>query len=509
MEQRKTKTGYDLLRSLDGDGWAEIAQANQLLAGLQKVDSFVDTEAEAIHMTAQALDTDRHEGEQVRLIGYSRTENGDFSLGAVEGEFDMISLLEVDEPEKLPFIPYTDKMVTLCVTSLGKNQSERRYFPLHPEALLSAEVLPSETNEPKYLRKLRRQVNLIEQLVEEEEISDGQTKQDLLDGLNITFDTYVESSLLRVDCTAYSRFVGARSCGVFVDARGQIVTGQLPSFVWQGNRPVLEMFDDEQEDVRFQIDIDDIQAILPLPEDDEPAGRDLLNNYFGEEFQQTAWWLAKDLSCTSPKDYAQTRADYLQILTDLLPGDSLLELVSVAGFAWSNSGKQGVLKREFIDTNNAYVDGLDFIKTKNDIRVVLKLTTLDQPSTDSQTVYIEPSADSLLRFETLYEPEYLFEQVKEMLHQAADHAQQIAANPEFYNMKWSEQRELLQQCGDEARESLRLGGELSDMHGSCEVRAYRCLPSDLINVVDWNDADLQEALQDGPAAMINFSKIAL
>lgn len=315
MEPGIAKANVDLLRLLDGSGWENIARANQLLDGLEAVEPPIDAEAEAFYLAAQALEADTYEGERVRLTGYSKTETGDFSLGVVEGEFDTITSLSLDASEPTPFTPYTETMIALCVRALSEGQSERRYIPLHPEALLSAEVLPDTTHQPKYLRKLRWRVDAIEEIVAAEYSDDMHIKQNLLDELNVAFEEYIDATSLRINCSAYSRFVGARRCGVFVDAQRQTLTGQLPAFVWDGDRPVLELFDDRQPDVRFQIDIEDIQAMLPLPENDTLVGKDLLQSHFGEGFQQTAWQLAKDLSYTSTDDYGRVYAAHIDTLT--------------------------------------------------------------------------------------------------------------------------------------------------------------------------------------------------
>ena len=406
MEPEATKITTDLLRSLKGSGWEDIARANRWLSGLEDVDPSLDAEAEAFHLAAQALEVDQYEGERVRLTGYSKTETGAFSLGVVEGEFDTITSLVVDTSESTPFTPYTNTMIALCIRALSKDQLERRYIPLHPETILSAEALPNTMRQPKYLRKLRWHVDSIEEIVAAEYSDDMQMKQNLLDELNVAFDECIDATSLRVDCSAYSRFVGARHCGVFVDAHGQTVAGQLPAFVWDGDRPVLELFDNHQSDVRFQIDIDDVQAILPLPEDDTLVGKDLLQSHFGEEFQQIAWQLAKDLSYAPADDYNKLYAAHIDTLTQLLPDDGQLDRIRVTGFAWSHTDEVGALRQEFIDTSTAYVDGLAFMKTGQTIRAVLQVTTLDQLSpTTSRTVYVEPNSQVLLRLEALHEHE--------------------------------------------------------------------------------------------------------
>lgn len=49
---------------------------------------------------------------------------------------------------------------------------------------------------------------------------------------------------------------------------------------------------------------------------------------------------------------------------------------------------------------------------------------------------------------------------------------------------------------DEAHGVLGFIDNPHDFDGECTVMAYRCLPSDLLNVVSWNDAPLQEVSDD-------------
>ena len=49
---------------------------------------------------------------------------------------------------------------------------------------------------------------------------------------------------------------------------------------------------------------------------------------------------------------------------------------------------------------------------------------------------------------------------------------------------------------DEAHGVLGFIDNPHDFDGECTVMAYRCLPSDLLNVVSWNDAPLQEVGDD-------------
>ena len=54
----------------------------------------------------------------------------------------------------------------------------------------------------------------------------------------------------------------------------------------------------------------------------------------------------------------------------------------------------------------------------------------------------------------------------------------------------------MKQYDDEAHGVLGFIDNPHDFDGECTVMAYRCLPSDLLNVVSWNDAPLQEVGDD-------------
>lgn len=80
----------------------------------------------------------------------------------------------------------------------------------------------------------------------------------------------------------------------------------------------------------------------------------------------------------------------------------------------------------------------------------------DYSNSQSRSVYVIPSRDKLLRFE------HLDTDAEDFM---TKHMALIIDNPH-------------------------------DFDGECTVMAYRCLPSDLLNVVSWNDAPLQEVSDD-------------
>ena len=147
MELPKVETGVDLLGQLSEDDWQEIAAANLQLGG--------EEEAMALSDVERVMHTDEIEGERLRIIGYAQTEDGSYSLQAVEGVADMVASLEIDPDNPAPFATYTNEMAALCVRAARDNVASDYYFPLDRQAIVSAELLPDTSGVSRYIRKLR------------------------------------------------------------------------------------------------------------------------------------------------------------------------------------------------------------------------------------------------------------------------------------------------------------------------------------------------------------------
>ena len=483
MELPKVGTGVDLLGRLSEDDWREIAAANMQLGG--------EREAVALGDVERIMRTDEIEGERARVIGYRQTEDGSYDLCAVEGVVDMVASLEIDPDNPAPFVTYTNEMAALCVRTVQNDVATDYYFPIDRQAIMTSELLPDASDIPRHIRKLRHYVNKTEEIVEENDIQDAESRRELMNDLNTVLSEMAYGTGVRVKCKAYSRRVGANECGVDVDADRQVLFGDLPTFAWRGNRPVLEMFDEEDRSVLFRVDVKDILDIMPTDEGGAEDGTDLFETVFNEDFQRLAWRLATDLAYTDEANFSDTLREYVQTLSDTL---SYIELdaVSLAGFVLAPNDTDDNLKPEFIDSDRAYVDGVDFVKYDGTIHAVLEVVISDQFSDSSRSVYAIPSRDKLLRFENLNDDAQDLEFAVKTLHDIAQDMSEIFKSDAFYGFSLEEQLEILKQYDDEAYNALETINDPREFSGECTVMAYRCLPGSLLNVVSWNDVPLQE-----------------
>ena len=487
MRSPQVETGVDLLSQLSTDDWREIAMANLQLGS--------DKEATALGDIERVMRTDEIEGERVRVIGYAQTKDGSHGLQAVEGVADVVTSLEIDPNESVPFATYTKEMAALCVRTVQNDTAMDYYFPIDRQAIAVAEILPDTSGVPRYIRKLRHYVDKTEEVVEVNDIQDTASKRELIGDLNTMLSEMIYGTGVRVECKAYIRRVGANEYGVDVDADKQVLFGDLPIFTWRGNRPVLEMFDKEDQSVLFRVDMKDVVDIMPTDEEGIEDGSDLFETVFTEEFQQLAWELATDLSHTDKADFPDTLREHIQTLNDALPYVGELDAVSLSGFVLVGNDADGSLKPEFIDSDRAYISNAKFIEYDGSVHAVVKATVFDQLSSQSRNVYVIPSRDKLLRFENLDNDAEDLEFAVDELHNIAEDAGGVFEEA-FYQFSLEEQLEILKQYDDEAHSVLGLIDNPHEFDGECTVMAYRCLPSDLLNVVSWSDVPLQEVGDD-------------
>lgn len=487
MELPKVETGVDLLGQLSEDDWREIAAANMQLGG--------EEEAVALGDVERVIRTDEIEGERVRIIGYALAEDDSYDLQAVEGVVDMVASLEIDPDNPAPFATYTNEMAALCVRTVQNDVTTNYYFPIDQQAIVAAELLSDSSDVPRHIRKLRHYVNKTEEVVEENDIQDAVSRCELVNDLNTVLNEMAYGTGVRIECKAYSRRVDANECGVDVNADGQVLFGDLPTFAWRGNRPVLEIFDKENQSVLFRVDVKDILDIIPIDEGGVEDGADLFETVFNEDFRRLAWRLETDLSYTDESSFSDTLHEYVQILRDALPYASELDAVGLAGFVLVPSDTSGNLKSEFIDSDRAYVDGVNFVKYDGTTHAVLEVVISDQFSDSSRSVYAIPSRDKLLRFENLNDDAQDLEFAVKTLHDIAQDVSEIFEEA-FYKFSLKEQLERLKQYDDEAHNVLDTINNPREFSGECTVMAYRCLPGDLLDVVSWSDVPLQEAGND-------------
>ena len=313
MELPKAGTGIDLLGRLSKDDWRQIAAANLCLGG--------ESEAEALGDVEKVMRTDEIEGERARVVGYRQTEDGSYDLCAVEGVVDLVSSLENDPETPVPFAIYTKKMAALCIRAVENDRPDDYYFPLDPQAILSAELFPDDSVLPRYIRKLRHYVDKTQEAVEKNDIRDVASRECLIDDLNGVLGDISQGTEVRIDCRAYRRRAGGIEYGVDVEARAQVLFGAAPLFVWRDNRPILEMVDPKDSSVIFRIDVKDIIDILPICENDYKKGDDLFETVFADEFQQLAWQLATDLKYTDEPYFSNTVRNHIKTLNKALPDE--------------------------------------------------------------------------------------------------------------------------------------------------------------------------------------------
>ena len=484
MELPKAGTGIDLLGRLSKDDWREIATANLCLGG--------ESEAEALGDVEKVMRTDEIEGERARVVGYRQTEDGSYELCAVEGVVDLVSSLENDPETPVPFAIYTKKMAALCVRTVENDGSNDYYFPLDPQAILSAELFPDDSVLPRYIRKLRHYVDKTQEAVEKDDIRDAASREYLIDDINGVLDDISQGAEVRIDCQAYRRRAGGIEYGVDVEARAQVLFGAAPLFVWRDNRPILEMVDPKDSSVIFRIDVKDIIDILPICENDYKKGDDLFETVFAEEFQQLALQLATDLKYTDEPYFSNTVRNHIKTLNKALPDELGFNAIGLSGFVISPNGANNKLQYEFIDSDRAYFNAVKFVRYDGAIYAVLELLLHDDLSGSSRKIYAVPSRDKLLRFESLNNDAKDLELAVDLLHDIARDVSEVFDSEVFYDFSLEEQLEILKQYEDESRGVIRNISEPREFKGECVVMAYRCLPGDLLSNLSWNDATLKE-----------------
>ena len=449
-----------------------------------------DKEAAALGDIERVMCTEKIEGERARVVGYRQTKDGSYKLCAVEGVIDFVLSLKNNPEIPAPFATYAKEMAALCIRAVENDGPNDYYFPLDPQAILSIEVLPDASDVPRHVRKLRHYVDKTEETVEENNIQDAMSRRELIGDLNMMLGEMIYGTGVRVECKAYSQEVHAVENSLTVDKGVKLLFADLPIFTWRGNRPVLEMFDKEDQSVLYRVDMKDVVDIMSTDEEGVEDGTDLFETVFNEDFQRLARRLATDLSYTDEANFSNTLREYVQTLSDALSCVDL-DAVSLAGFVLVPSDTDGNLKPEFIDSDRAYVDGIDFVKYDGTIHALLEVVISDQFSDSSRSVYAIPSRDKLLRFENLNDDAQDLEFAVKTLHDIAQDVGEVFEEA-FYKFSLKEQLEILKQYDDEAYNILETINNPQEFSGECTVMAYRCLPGDLLDVVSWNDAPLQE-----------------
>lgn len=486
MERSKPNTESNSPKLFSDEDWRRIAGANLLLDG--------ENDEIAIAEIEQAAHVGDIEGEKVRVVGYSQSEEDDsYRLQSVEGVADLISPMEIDPEIPAPFAVYTKEMAALCVRTSQKDY----YFPLDKQAIVSIELLPDDSGVPRCVRKLRHYADKIEEVAGVGDIQDAESRQFLIDEMNDALNEIPYDGGIQVKCQAYKVKIDGRENNV-EDANPAVLSGWLPSFTWHDDRPVLEMFDIKNRFATFCVDMKDVLDMAPIDKEEIGVSIDLFETVFNDDFQETAWQLATDLSYVDESEFDEVLREYTQILNDQLSEFSATKLYDVGtvgftGFALvPDATKNNELQYEFMDVSEACIDGMSFVGYRDKFYAALEVTIDGELEDFSKKVYVIPDRDKIIRLEGFDgEAEELKMAVNE-LHKIANFASEVVNDECFYKLPLNEQLDVLSQYECAARNVIQDISRAREFKGECVVSAYRCLPGDLLNAVSWNDVPLEE-----------------
>ena len=482
MERSKPNTESNSPKLFSDEDWRRIAGAN-LLLGEENDDIAIAEIEQAAHVGAI-------EGEKVRVVGYSQSEEDDsYRLQSVEGVADLISPMEIDPEISAPFATYTKEMAALCVRTSQKDY----YFPLDKQAIVSIELLPDDSGVPRCVRKLRHYADKIEEVAGVGDIQDAESRQFLIDEMNDALNEIPYDGGIQVKCQAYKVKIDGRENNV-EDANPAVLSGWLPSFTWRDDRPVLEMFDIKNRFATFCVDMKDVLDMAPIDKEEIGASIDLFETVFNDDFQETAWQLATDLSYVDESELDEVSREYTQILNDQLSEFPEFVDVSLTGFALApDATKNNELQYEFMDVSGACIDGMCFVSYHDKFYAAIEVTIDDESGGFPKKVYVIPDRDKIIRLEGFdSEAEELKMAVNE-LHKIANFASEVVNDECFYKLPLNEQLDVLSQYECAARNVIQDISRVREFKGECVVSAYRCLPGDLLNAVSWNDVPLEEA----------------
>ena len=488
MERSKPNTESNSPELFSGEDWRRIAGANLLLDGEGENDEIAIAEIE------QAAHAGDIEGEKVRVVGYSQSEEDDsYRLQSVEGVADLISPMEIDSEVSAPFAIYTKEMAALCV----RTSQNDYYFPLDKQAIVSIELLPDDSGAPRCVRKLRHYADKIEEVAGAGDIQDAESRQLLIDEMNDVLNEIPYDGGIQVKCQAYKVKIDGRENNV-EDANPAVLSGWLPSFTWRDDRPVLEMFDIKNRFATFCVDMKDVLDMAPIDKEEIGASIDLFETVFNDDFQETAWQLATDLSYVDKSEFDEVSREYAQILNDQLPEFSATRLYGIStveftGFALvPDATKNNELQYEFMDISGACIDGMCFVSYHDEFYAAIEVTIDGEPEDFPKKVYVIPDRDKIIRLEGFDgEAEELKMAVNE-LHKIANFASEVVNDECFYKLPLNEQLDVLSQYECAARNVIQDISRAREFKCECVVSAYRCLPGDLLNAVSWNDVPLEE-----------------
>ena len=488
MERSKPNTESNSPELFSDEDWRRIAGANLLLDGEGENDEIAIAEIE------QAAHAGDIEGERVRVVGYSQSEEDDsYRLQSVEGVADLISPMEIDPEIPAPFAVYTKEMAALCVRTSQKDY----YFPLDKQAIVSIELLPDDSGVPRCVRKLRHYADKIEEVAGVGDTQDAESRQLLIDEINDVLNEIPYDGGIQVKCQAYKVKIDGKENNV-EDANSAVLSGWLPSFTWRDNRPVLEMFDIKNRFTTFCVDMKDVLDMAPIDKEEIGVPIDLFETVFNDDFQETAWQLATDLSYVDESEFDEVSREYTRTLNDQLSEFSATKLYGIStvgftGFALvPDATENNELQYEFMDVSKACIDGMCFVSYHDKFYAALEVTIDGEPEDFPKKIYVIPDRDKIIRLEGFDgEAEELKMAVNE-LHKIANFASEVVNDECFYKLPLDEQLDVLSQYECAARNVIQDISRVREFKGECVVSAYRCLPGDLLNAVSWNDVPPEE-----------------
>jgi hypothetical protein len=488
MERSKPDMESNSPKLFSDEDWRRIAGANLLLDGEGENDEIAIAEIE------QAAHVGDIEGERVRVVGYSQSEEDDsYCLRSVEGVADLISPMEIDPEIPAPFAIYTKEMAALCV----RTSQNDYYFPLDKQAIVSIELLPDDSGIHRCVRKLRHYADKIEEVAGVGDIQDAESRRLLIDEMNGVLNEIPYDGGIQVKCQAYKVKIDGGENNI-EDANPAALFGWLPSFTWRDDRPVLEMFDIKNRFATFCVDMKDVLDMASIDKEEIGVSIDLFETVFNDDFQETAWQLATDLSYVDESEFDEVSREYTQTLNDHLSEFSATRLYDVGtvgftGFVLApDATKNNELQYEFMDVSKACIDGVCFVRHHDKFYAAIEATIDDESGDFSKKVYVIPDRDKIIRLEGFDgEAEELKMAVNE-LHKIANFASEVVNDECFYKLPLNEQLDVLSQYECAARNVIQDISRVREFKGECVVSAYRCLPGDLLNVVSWNDVPLEE-----------------
>ena len=483
MERSKPDMESNSPKLFSDEDWRRIAGANLLLDGEGENDEIAIAEIE------QAAHAGDIEGEKVRVVGYSQSEEDDsYRLQSVEGVADLISPMEINPEIPAPFAIYTKEMAALCV----RTSQNDYYFPLDKQAIVSIELLPNDSGVPRCVRKLRHYADKIEEVAGVGDTQDAESRRLLIDEINDVLNEIPYDGGIQVKCQAYKVKIDGGENNV-EDANSAVLSGWLPSFTWRDDRPVLEMFDIKNRFATFCVDMKDVLDMTPIDKEEIGASIDLFETVFNDDFQETAWQLATDLSYVDKSEFDEVSREYTQILNDHLSEFPEVVDVSLTGFALApDATKNNELQYEFMDISGACIDGICFVSYHDKFYAAIEVTIDDESGGFPKKIYVMPDRDKIIRLEGFdSEAEELKMAVNE-LHKIANFASEAVNDECFYKLPLDEQLDVLSQYECAARNVIQDISRAREFKGECVVSAYRCLPGDLLNAVSWNDVPLEE-----------------